>query len=334
MLILDEPTAALSQQEVDRLFEFLRRLRDQGTRDHLHHPPPRRGARDLPTGSRCSATARSRLRARPKDFDRRTLVEAMIGRSRGESGRRATWQLGAEPVARVAGRELPTGVFADVDARASIPARSSRSTASSAPARRSSPRLSSACGAGRGRVLIAGSRQRPRARATSIPRGVGFVPGRPQARGDLRRPPVAENVSAPPGRDGRFRFLILRRPRRGLPALARRALDPLAERPAAADRDALGRESAEGRARALARARLTASRYGRADARGRRRRPRRALPLDARARRRGHRDADLDLRLRGGRPGRRPRVRHGARLVVAELEGDAITTSAATEAAG
>ena len=75
VLILDEPTAALSQQEVERLFVFLQRLREQRRRDHLHHAPARRGARASPTGCRCCATARSLPRAR-----RRTSTGARSSR--------------------------------------------------------------------------------------------------------------------------------------------------------------------------------------------------------------------------------------------------------------
>src|SRR5205823_8824064 len=80
VLVLDEPTAALSQQEVDRLFEFLRRLREHGTAviyithrlDEVHAISDR--VQVLRDGS-VAAEGETR------DFDRRALVEAMIGRS-------------------------------------------------------------------------------------------------------------------------------------------------------------------------------------------------------------------------------------------------------------
>src|SRR5581483_9249686 len=99
LLILDEPTAALSQQEVDRLFAFLERLRAHGAAiiyithrlDEVHAISDR--VQVLRDGSVAAL-------GETKDFDRRTLVQAMIGRSAGEVARppARTWQLGEKPV--------------------------------------------------------------------------------------------------------------------------------------------------------------------------------------------------------------------------------------------
>src|SRR5581483_12296919 len=99
VLILDEPTAALSQHEVDRLFVFLRRLRDHGTAiiyithrlDEVHSISDR--VQVLRDGSVAALGP-------TEDFDRSALVQAMIGRSAGEVSRppARTWELGAKPV--------------------------------------------------------------------------------------------------------------------------------------------------------------------------------------------------------------------------------------------
>ena len=55
VLIFDEPTAALGQADVDRLFRIVEGLRDEGVGDHLRQPP-------LQGGTARSATARPVLR--------------------------------------------------------------------------------------------------------------------------------------------------------------------------------------------------------------------------------------------------------------------------------
>ena len=46
VLILDEPTASLSEDDALNLFRVLRRLRNEGVRDDLHLAPPRGAASD------------------------------------------------------------------------------------------------------------------------------------------------------------------------------------------------------------------------------------------------------------------------------------------------
>jgi inositol transport system ATP-binding protein len=46
VLIMDEPTSALTEREVDHLFTIIRALRAAGHRHHLHHPQDERAVRD------------------------------------------------------------------------------------------------------------------------------------------------------------------------------------------------------------------------------------------------------------------------------------------------
>ena len=47
VLIMDEPTAALTESDVAKLFEIVRLLKERDVGSHLHQPPPYRG---LPAG--------------------------------------------------------------------------------------------------------------------------------------------------------------------------------------------------------------------------------------------------------------------------------------------
>ena len=59
VLIMDEPTAALSGPEVERLFSVVAHAARAGRRGPVHLPPPRRGVRASATRSRSCATAPS-----------------------------------------------------------------------------------------------------------------------------------------------------------------------------------------------------------------------------------------------------------------------------------
>ena len=88
LLILDEPTAALSHHEAEVLFSFVRRLRDQGVAIvYITHRLDEVGmiADDVQV-LRDGSTA---LLGAVADTDRRTMIEAMIGRTSDELGRPA-----------------------------------------------------------------------------------------------------------------------------------------------------------------------------------------------------------------------------------------------------
>ncbi len=50
VLIMDEPTSALTDREVEHLFKIIRSLKARGHRHHLHHPQDERAVRDRRRG--------------------------------------------------------------------------------------------------------------------------------------------------------------------------------------------------------------------------------------------------------------------------------------------
>ena len=85
LLILDEPTAPLTQDSVELLFDAVRKLARRRHGRRLHHPPPRRGARDRRPGNsparRHPARHISRqqhLRLGPARDDRRPRARGVV----------------------------------------------------------------------------------------------------------------------------------------------------------------------------------------------------------------------------------------------------------------
>ena len=231
-----------------------------------------------PTGSRCCATATSCSRAR------RRRCRGASSSPRWSGARSPTCTApedvpapdGSTPVLALAGATLD-GAFEDVtlEVRAgevlTLYGKLGSGTAEVAQCAFGIRKLSA------GTMALEGRPVAFRNPADAIAAGVGLLPADRQREGAFMVRPVAENLAAPSwgrlaGRGG-----VDHAPARGagVPALARRAQHPLAQRSRAAARDALGRQPAEGAARPLARARLAPARADRADARRRRGRARR-----------------------------------------------------------
>lgn len=212
VLILDEPTAALSQQEGDRLFDFLRRLRDQGTAIiYITHRLDEVWA----VSDRVQVLRDGSISARgdTQSFDRRALVEAMIGRSATDVVRppARTWQLGAEPALELRSASSTPG-FEEVSLRVhpgeivALYGRLGAGSAEVVDAIFGLRKLTS------GTIAIRGVDGASRGPAASIARGLGFVPADRKRDAILPERPVAENVAAPSwDRLAKFRFLISRR---------------------------------------------------------------------------------------------------------------------------
>ena len=110
LLILDEPTSALTPAEAEKLFRIVRVLRDKGTAVMLitHRLEEVEAIADT---SRCFATARTSPRARCRRSTRTDLVQMMVGRPARGAFRQAgpaRRRQGAFPGGRpLAGRRVP-----------------------------------------------------------------------------------------------------------------------------------------------------------------------------------------------------------------------------------
>ena len=205
VLILDEPTSSLTEDEVDALFGLVRRLRDEGVATIFvsHRLGELFALADRVTVLRDGHTVGGGLVA---DFDRPRLIALMVGR---ELENFDATHDGASDVADAVLRVRDFSLGGRVRRRlarrrAGRGRRASR--ASSAPGAPSCSRRSSACTARTARVEVAGQPALFRHPRAAIAAGVGFVPADRKLQGLVQQMSVRDNLMmAASSRTGRYR---------------------------------------------------------------------------------------------------------------------------------
>lgn len=196
-LILDEPTAALSAQEVERLFETVRRLREQGVVliYITHRLDEVSEIADRVEILRDGAVVLEREVA---GVTRGELVSAMVGREVDEVRRpeAPSWQRGAVPALAFKGAGSDGG-FAGVDLDVfggevvALYGKLGSGTAEVAESAFGLRKVDT------GEVRLAEAAYAPRGPHEAIAAGVGLVPADRQREGAFLVRSVAENVSVP-----------------------------------------------------------------------------------------------------------------------------------------
>ena len=211
ILILDEPTAALSQQEANRLFDFLRRLRDQGAAIIYitHRLDEVQALSDQVLILRDGDVS---ARGATDQYDRKALVSAMIGRTTADVVRppARSWELGKQPAVELRSASAP-GRFDDVSFSVrpgeivALYGKLGAGCADVAEAIFGLRKLSS------GSISIENAQRRATGPARAIKGGVGFVPADRKRDAIFPVRPVAENVAVSSWRRlAQLRFLISR----------------------------------------------------------------------------------------------------------------------------
>jgi ribose transport system ATP-binding protein len=196
-LILDEPTAALSSQETERLFGFVRRLREQGVAliYITHRLDEVREIADRVTVLRDGAVV---LEGRAAGMSRRDLVSAMVGRAIGDVARPADVNApgAVAPRVRLTGATVD-GCFADVALEVrpgevvALYGKVGSGIAEVAQSVFGLRQLSA------GELELDGRRAALRGPADAIAAGVGLLPADRQREGAFMVLSVAENLAAP-----------------------------------------------------------------------------------------------------------------------------------------
>ena len=195
VLILDEPSAILTDAEIDVLFEVVRRLTASGVVGHLHLAPARRAVPHRRRGDRDARRA-----------DHRHVPDRGAHRAPGRraDGRRHPVRRAA--AARGPGRRPGAGARRVWAAPASsttstwrcAAARSSGSTGWSAPGSpRSPPASTESTARPAGEMRLDGKRIAPRSPAGRAEAGHRAAAGQPQARGHVRRSSRSRSTSRP-----------------------------------------------------------------------------------------------------------------------------------------
>ena len=197
VLILDEPTAALSHQEVEALFRYLRTLRDRGVAIiYITHRLDE--VAELSDQVEVLRDGDVAVVGETASFDRPALVSAMIGRTAAAIGRPAPreWELGPEPAIEFRGASLD-GAFEDVSFSVypgeivAVYGQLGSGSAELAECTFGLRKLT------QGELLV---RSRPAAQkgpTNAIRLGVGFVPADRKREAIFAVRPVCENISVP-----------------------------------------------------------------------------------------------------------------------------------------
>lgn len=196
LLILDEPTAALSQQEVERLFSWVRQLRSQGVcLIYITHRLDE--VTELSDRVQILRNGRVALVAPTRDTSRRAMVEAMVGRDIGEVSRPPGAEQGALGKVMIETRDLAVGRHVrGVD----LQVRAGEVVCLYGKLGSGTTQVAEVCFGLRpstsGTVTINGRQGSPRGPAQAIAAGVGFLPADRKREGVLMIRPVAENLAA------------------------------------------------------------------------------------------------------------------------------------------
>ncbi len=249
---MDEPTAALTEREVESLFEVIRRLRDDRRRHRLHLSPARgslrhRGPdhRAQGRGDRRNGRRRQRHPVRADSDDGRPGADNRLPKAR-----RSSW--GGRP--RIARRLERRGGCARRLADCAPGGDPGPRRVWSARAARNSPKR---CSASRppttGAIIVDGTPVRISSPQDAIDAGIALRAGRPPASrrgsGDVRR---GERQPGKPAAGSRGADCSIARRKTDRPAITSNRLRIKTAIRARGRRHAVGRQSAEGGSRALA----------------------------------------------------------------------------------
>jgi len=213
LLILDEPTAALSHHEAETLFRFVRRLRDQGVAIiYITHRLDE--VTTIADRVQVLRDGNVALLAKVAETDRATMIEAMVGRQISEIARPPT-STTIDPEHQPAIRWVNAASdddFHDVSIdvrRGEIVAIYGKLGSGAAEVGETAYGLRPITA---GRLDINGKPVAIDGPATGVSVGVGFLPADRKAGGAFMVRPVMENIAAASwGRLARFRQFILRR---------------------------------------------------------------------------------------------------------------------------
>ena len=212
ILILDEPTAALSQQEVHRLFEWVRRLRDQGVCIvYITHRLDE--VAELSDRVMVLRNGSVALMDDTSAVDRRQMVQAMVGRDVGSVGRPTAVDEAALGPAMI---ELDGVSVGDQLVNVSMTVRQGEVVCVYGKLGSGTSQLAELCFGLRqptsGTLRVAGADAKLPGPAEAIERGVGYLPPDRKREGLLMIRPVVENMAAASWpRMARARLLISKR---------------------------------------------------------------------------------------------------------------------------